>query len=172
MVCAEDVKCLCLQLKSKSTKGEHWPRAVMSQQDRGVLVTVFRSAASLLPLLICTTAPPMGRQSLLLLVPLYCKCPGAMWHHSAVRWTVIQPGPADCQGRGLLLLRQKVMGTFSYPLLFSQAEPQVNLLSTCLSCFYLFTFSWTCVWIITGLGCRMNLGNVPNVEVRALEFET
>lgn len=57
MVCAEDVKRLCLQLESKSTKGEHWPRAGTSQQDRGVLVTASRGEASLSPLLICTVAP-------------------------------------------------------------------------------------------------------------------
>lgn len=167
VVCAEDVKCLCLQLKSKSTEGEHWPRAVMSQQGRGVLVTSSRGAATLLPLLICTIAPPMGRQTLLLLVQLYCERPGAIWHHSAVRWAVIQPGLADCQWRGLLLLMQ--MGEFPLPL--SQAEPQVNLLWTCLSYFYLFFFLDQCVNNYK-TGCRLNSLSLLKVKVRILEFET
>lgn len=74
-----------------------------------LLVTASRGAASLLPLMICTTAPPMGRKTLLLLVPLYCECPGAIWHHSAVRWAVIQPGLADCQCRGPPLLMHIVV---------------------------------------------------------------
>lgn len=75
---------------------------------------------SLLPLLICTAAPPMGRQTLLLLAPLYCERPGAIWHHAAVRWAVIQPGLADCQWRGLPLLMQIVGGggLFHFPFLF------------------------------------------------------
>lgn len=107
---AADVKCLCLRLESKSTKGEHWPRAAMSQWDRGGFRWQCpRGAASLLPLLICTAAPPMGRKTLLLLVLLYCERPRAIWHCSGVRWAVIQPGFADCQCGGLPVLMHMVV---------------------------------------------------------------
>lgn len=67
----------------------------------------------------------MGQQTLLLLFPVYCECPGATWHHSAVRCPVIQPSLTDCQCRGLQVLMQ--MGkAFPSPLpLFEQTSSRV-----------------------------------------------
>lgn len=121
MVCAEDVKRLCLQLESKSTKGEHWPRAGTSQQDRGVLVTASRGEASLSPLPICTVAPRWDGRPFccssrsIVNTPELSDTTGLPGELSS-----IQPGRADYQCRGLPLLVADGLvggGLFHFPFL-------------------------------------------------------
>lgn len=81
----------------------------------------------------------MGRTPLLLFqFPVHCECPGATWHHSAVRCPVIQPSLTDCQCTG-------AAGTYAdreaFPsslTLFQQTSRRVaaelDLVLQCLSC--------------------------------------
>lgn len=176
VVCAEDVKCLCLQLESKSANGEHWPRAAMSQQDRGVLVTASRGAASLLPLLICTAAPPMGRQTLKLLVPLYCERPGAIWHHSAVRWAAIRTRPRwlPVQRAAVTHADGGVGGGRRFHFLFlflRQSHRWLCFEPVCHAFLPFHIFKDLCVNNYTS-GCRLNSLSLLNVKVQTPEFET